>query len=130
MSTETESVWDRLKASRGPYPPQAFVFVQEGLRYTADRLHGDNDPCADRHVSGQQLSLGLRDYAIEQYGLLARTVLESWSVRRSEDFGRMVFAMVEAGLLRKTEEDSIEDFTGVFDFDESFGDELERCEAG
>ncbi len=128
MSTESDTVWQRLKASSVPYPPQAFVFVQEGLRCTADRLHGEG-ASGDRHVSGQQLSLGLKDYAVDQYGLLARTVLDSWGVRRTEDFGKIVFAMVEAGVLRKTDEDRAEDFIGVFEFDEAFGNELFRCAA-
>ena len=73
-----------------------------------------------RHVSGRQLCLGLRDYAIRRYGLLAKTVLNHWGVTRTEDFGRIVFALVEAGLLRKTDDDTLEDFQGVFDFEEEF----------
>ena len=53
--------------------------------------------------------------------MLAKTVLHSWGVRRTEDFGRIVFALVETGILRKSEEDSLGDFMGVFDFDEAFG---------
>ena len=64
--------------------------------------------------------MGLRDYAIEQYGLLARAVLASWGVHRTEDFGRMVFAMIEVGSMSKTPQDTPEDFRGVFDFAEAF----------
>ncbi len=53
--------------------------------------------------------LGLRDYAQQQFGLLAMTVLNSWNIRRTDDFGKIVFAMI-GGLLRKTEQDSIADF--------------------
>lgn len=66
--------------------------------------------------------MGLRDYAIRQYGLLARTVLTHWNVRRTEDFGRIVFAMVQAGELRKSDDDSPGDFREVYDFDEAFAD--------
>jgi uncharacterized repeat protein (TIGR04138 family) len=71
-------------------------------------------------VTGPQLCLGLRDFAIQKYGMLARTVLERWGIRKTDDFGRIVFAMIEAGLMRKSDEDSESDFQGVFDFDEGF----------
>lgn len=108
------------------YPPEAFQFVREGLEHTARLIHGElgEDDLAslpDRHVTGTQLCLGLRDYALEQYGRLALTVLRRWNIRRTEDFGHIVFAMVDAGLLRKTEEDTLEDFRDIFDFSEEFG---------
>lgn len=112
---------------RTRYPLEAFLFVQRGLDYTARRVHGEPGPHSrpgDRHVSGQVLCQGLRDYAIEQYGLLARTVLNHWRIYSTEDFGKIVFAMVEAGLLQKTPEDSIRDFDCVYDFDQAFPREL------
>lgn len=118
MSTD----WITLRNLDGPYPPAAYVFVQEGLRHTVDSLReceGDM-PDEGRHVSGQELCVGLRDYAIKQFGPLSRTVLRSWNVVRTEDFGRIVFGLVEAGCLRKTDEDTIEDFQGIYDFDEAF----------
>jgi uncharacterized repeat protein (TIGR04138 family) len=79
-------------------------------------------------VSGQQLCLGLRDFAVEQYGLLARAVLRSWGVTRCDDFGRIVFAMVEAGLMQKTQDDDLTDFEGVYDFAEAFAPKLQLSE--
>lgn len=107
--------------ARAAFPPEAYEFVRAGLEHTTRFVHGD-DPLepASRHVNGRQLCLGLRDYAVRQYGLLARIVLERWGVRRTEDFGRIVFDMVESGLLRKTEDDRYEDFADVYDFDEVF----------
>jgi len=69
-------------------------------------------------VSGQQLCLGLRDFAIKQYGLLAKTLLSRWNIKSTEDFGHIVYAMVDAGLMRKNDDDSLDDFRGVFDFDD------------
>lgn len=130
MNSEEKSLWDVIRERAGPYPPEAFLFVQEGLHETSELLFDRSGVMAEaagnRHVTGQQLCLGLRDHALRQYGLLARTVLEHWNIRRTEDFGRIVFALVDAGLLRKTERDSIEDFAGVYDFDEVFGRKLER----
>lgn len=116
--------WKLLQEASGPYPPEAFAFVQQGLRATIERLRANDDamPEDGRHVSGQELCHGLRNYAIDQYGMLAGVVLNHWNVRRTEDFGRIVFGMVEAKLLRKTDEDRFEDFQGVFDFREAFGE--------
>lgn len=110
-------------AGKTKYPVDAFEFVTKGLAYTVDRIHGKLDPKAplkNRHVSGAQLCMGLRDYAIEQYGMLAKLVLNRWRITRSEDFGQIVFAMIDAKLMSKTDEDSLHDFVDVFDFDEAF----------
>lgn len=112
-----------MRAKSGGYPPEAFQFVREGLAHTVKMVHGaDTDEGEDerRHVSGQQLCLGLKDHAIRQYGLLARTVLERWGIRATSDFGKIVFAMIDAGLMRKTDDDSLDDFGSVYDFDEAF----------
>lgn len=80
-----------------------------------------------RHVSGQELCLGLRSLAVEKYGLLARTVLRGWGVSTTEDFGKIVYAMVDTGLLRTSENDSLDDFRGVYEFEEAFDGLTDRC---
>ena len=106
------------------YPPEAFEFVREGLALTVQRVHpvstGEELPEGQRHVSGQDLARGLRDLAIRQYGILAGAVLAHWNIHTTMDFGKIVFAMVESGIMHKTPEDNIEDFRDVFDFDEAF----------
>jgi uncharacterized repeat protein (TIGR04138 family) len=105
----------------GTYPAAAFQFVQAGLNHTVMGIHGPkDDPKTNRHVSGQQLCEGLRDYALEQWGLLARTVLARWNITSTYDFGRIVFAMVDNGLMQKTDDDTIEDFRNVYDFRTAF----------
>ncbi len=122
--------WKKVLNAAGPYPMEAFDFVREGLTYTAQQAHR-NQPAmseADRHINGQQLCLGLRDFAIQQYGLMAAVVLGHWNVRRTEDFGRIVFAMINEGLMSKTPEDSMDDFRTVYDFEEAFSrDQLRAC---
>lgn len=126
-------------AQRTRYPLAAFVFVQRALDFTVCREHGElpddyfdrGDPDAGdqgRHISGRQLCYGLRDFAIQEYGLLARTVLRRWNIRCCEDFGQIVFAMVDAGLMHKTDGDTIADFQGVFDFAEAFAPEFSLVE--
>jgi uncharacterized repeat protein (TIGR04138 family) len=92
------------------YAREAYVFVSEALGYTVQKAGRKG------HVTGRELCEGLAEFALQQFGRLARTVLENWGVHRSEDVGEIVFNMVEAGLLRKTEEDRREDFAGVLDF--------------
>lgn len=133
MSDEPTINWDELLQRAGPYPIEAFQFVREGLAFTARQVHGQpSDPYEeDRHISPRQLCLGLRDYAIEKYGLLALTVFEHWHIHRTEDFGRIVFAMVDGGLMSKTDDDTIDDFHRVFDFRDVFTHErlLDRLHA-
>jgi len=112
------------------YPIDAFLFVQRGLDHTVKHIHGESKSqpqgeTGTRHVTGDQLCYGIRDYAIEQYGLLAKPVLKRWHINHCEDFGHIVFALVEAGLMHKTDENSIEDFVGVFDFDETFSSKMQ-----
>mgnify|MGYP000377393637 CR=1 FL=1 len=88
------------------------------IQNLVDKLGG---PAAlNRHVSGQQLCLGIRDMAMERYGLMASVVLNHWHIHGTEDFGRMVFALVESGHLQKRPEDSLDDFKKVFDFRTGF----------
>lgn len=111
-----------VAGATGRYPPEAFAFVRDGLAYTVERVHPNVEdlPERQRHVTGQDLSRGLRDYAIARHGLLARAVLNHWNISRTQDFGRIVFSMLEHGLLRKTAEDNIHDFDDVFDFADAF----------
>jgi uncharacterized repeat protein (TIGR04138 family) len=105
----------------GAYPPEAYDFVQQGLSYTVQHIHGRGPkPRASRHVTGQQLCEGIRIFALNQYGMLAGTVLRHWNITSTLDFGRIVFALIEAGHMQRTDEDTIEDFRNVFDFRTAF----------
>lgn len=75
----------------------------------------------NRHVSGRELCWALRDYAMQRWGLLARVVLESWGIRRTQDFGRIVFGYIDFDLMRKQDDDRIDDFDDVYTFDEALG---------
>jgi len=134
MSQHQQEVdWNEILGSV-PYPIEAFAFVREGLSFSVEQVHNDPDAMAeeDRHITGQQLCLGLRDLAISRWGLLAPIVLEHWHIRRTFDFGRIVFAMIDAGLMTKTASDTLDDFHAVFDFDEAFAREalLQRINTG
>ncbi len=105
----------------GAYPEDAYRFVQMGLSYTVQKIHGeDPDPEKSRHISGQELAEGIREFAIMQYGMMARTVLSRWNLTSTYDFGKIVFALVDNGYMSKTDEDSIDDFRNVYDFRTAF----------
>ena len=72
---------------------------------------------AERHLTGQQLCEAIRQYALEQYGYMAKCVLNSWGVYKTGDFGEIVFNLIRIGQMRKTKDDRREDFDDVFDFD-------------
>jgi uncharacterized repeat protein (TIGR04138 family) len=105
----------------GRYPSEAYSFLHEGLAKAVKAVHGEEGgPQGQHHVSGRQLCEALRDLAIERYGLLAKTVLRKWNIRQTVDFGHMVYLLIEHSYMRKTDEDSLEDFRDVFDFDKAF----------
>jgi uncharacterized repeat protein (TIGR04138 family) len=96
------------------YDVQAYLFVFEALEFTLKRAG------KHRHVTGRELLEGVRDFGVINFGRMGRIVFNQWGVTESTDFGRIVFALVDAGLMSKTETDTLEDFTGGFDFTEVF----------
>lgn len=109
----------RIVAQDPRYDEQAYVFIREALDFTIQRLskpvHGPG-----RHVSGQELLDGMREYALQEFGPMAHRVLAHWGVHRGEDIGEMVFNLVNIGILGKTERDQKSDFEGSYDFEEAF----------
>src|ERR1044071_5493353 len=97
----------------------AYFFLREALDHTQKMIVKENRGQL-RHITGQELLAGIRDYALTLYGPMVPTVFEEWGVRSCEDFGEIVFNMVEVGLLAKTEQDSRDDFKGGYTFDDAF----------
>ena len=101
------------------YHRDAYTFLREGLDFTQKLISKENRG-ATRHVTGQELLDGLRQYALQEFGPMAKTVLEEWGVTQCSDFGNLVFNMVEIGLLAKTDKDSHDDFQAGYDFTDAF----------
>jgi len=101
------------------YPEDAYLFLREGLDFTIKLLQKPPEG-PGRHVTGGELLDGLRQYALQEFGPLARRVLATWGIRHTEDFGNLVFNLVGKGVLGKTAEDRLEDFAGGYDFDDAF----------
>ena len=103
------------------YPLAAYEFLFCALDFTMEEL--DRRNLADeesRHISGPELLRGIQRYAIQQYGYLTRFVFNRWGIRTTDDFGELVFNLVENNLLKKRPEDCREDFHDVYEFTEAF----------
>ncbi len=101
---------------------KAYDFVRLGLDHTVKELRKKDSARAEksRHVTGPELLEGLRAYALDQFGPLAKTVLNTWGVRRCRDFGDIVFNLIEYNVFSKTDNDRREDFSDIFDFEDAF----------
>jgi len=101
------------------YTREAYTFVREALDFTQKLIVKVNRGQV-RHVSGQELLDGIRQFALQQFGPMVVTVLAEWGIRNCRDFGEIVFNMVETGLLAKTDRDSRDDFQNGYDFTDAF----------
>src|SRR3954452_13715414 len=92
----------------GRYAYEAYAFLFQSLGHT-QRLLGREVPAtgevaeARHHVTRPELLMGVRSLALQEFGLMARVVFRMWGVNKTEDFGSMVFNLVEAQLMTKTD---------------------------
>jgi uncharacterized repeat protein (TIGR04138 family) len=101
---------------------KAYTFVRHALDQTVKDLKRKSPERTGKsqHVTGAELLLGIRTYALDQYGPLTKTVLNLWGITRCSDFGDIVFNLIEYNVFSKTENDRREDFSDLYDFDEAF----------
>ena len=109
-----DQVLDRIRNRSEPFDERAYLFVLAAVQFLQTRLP------VRRHVTGVELAWACRDFALEQFGLLAPEVLAYWGVRQSGDFGRIVYALVDIGLLITRPGDREEDFDDVYQFTAAF----------
>ena len=109
-----DGVMDRIRVREPRFHEHAYLFVLSALEYCQSKLP------ERRHLSGRELVEGCRGLAIDRYGLLARTVLDFWGVTTTSDFGDIVFALVDLGLLQAQAADTRDEFVDVFDFERAF----------
>jgi len=101
------------------YQRDGYIFLRDALDFTTKQQKKVKGVSV-RHVSGPELLDGVRQYALKEFGPMVMTVFDSWGIRCSEDIGHMVFNLIGAGVFAKTEQDSIQDFKNVYDFEEAF----------
>ncbi len=109
-----DDVLDRLRERYPRYRETAYLFILAALHHVLEQLPHP------RHISGPELADGVRELAIHRFGPMARTVLQHWGIERTDDMGEIVFALVEAGILLKQDEDSPSDFEALYDFEDVF----------
>jgi uncharacterized repeat protein (TIGR04138 family) len=114
-----EAALDKMIQSDQRYKRNAYLFIREALDFT-QKVVEKKTKDEVRHVSGQELLAGIRRYALERFGPMTQMVFNEWGIRTCEDFGELVFTMVENNLLAKTTQDSREDFKNGYDFFEAF----------
>ncbi|MCX5752830.1 MAG: hypothetical protein NTW97_04180 [Candidatus Krumholzibacteria bacterium] len=114
LHKEVRGKIETIRSRDGRYHADAYLFVIDTVEAVLLEI------ARMRHISGSELCGGLRALATTRFGPMAKEVLNFWGVRSTEDFGNIVFNLVDAGLLLKTEHDRIEDFIDVYDFGEVF----------
>tara|TARA_B110000305_G_C19023703_1_gene440549 strand:- start:219 stop:632 length:414 start_codon:yes stop_codon:yes gene_type:complete len=102
------------------YEKGAYFFMRQALDHTLIDLKKSQLAKKSNHVSGGELIGGIRDFALSQYGPMTYTLLTHWGLRKTDDFGNIVFNLVDYGVLGKTENDSPKDFKGGYTFEEAF----------
>ena len=111
----------RLRPSRLKFHPDAYRFVFEALQHVQENqkkpVRDADDDSA--HISGPELLDGVRELGLKKFGMLSKSVFEHWGVKATDDFGRIVFELIECGEMRKTERDQLVDFFGVYDFNQA-----------
>ena len=110
---------DSIVASDPRYHRDAYVFLRDSLDFTTKQQKKIKGATV-RHVSGPELLEGVRQYALKEFGPMVMTVFDNWGIHSCEDIGNMVFNLIDAGIFGKTQEDSIEDFKNVYEFEEAF----------
>jgi uncharacterized repeat protein (TIGR04138 family) len=99
-----------------PYEAEAYTFVLGAVDHCQKVMK------EKRHISGRELLLGIRDYGIREYGPMTKEVFDHWGIRKTDDFGAIVFKLIDVGLLARSDTDSINDFKDVYDFKDAFKD--------
>jgi uncharacterized repeat protein (TIGR04138 family) len=117
-----DDVLNKMVEEHPRYHRDAYLFLREALDFTQKTIGKakKSKGCDSTHITGQELLNGIREYALALYGPMTITVLEEWGITSCEDFGNMVFLMIENNLLRKTDQDRPEDFKNGYSFDEAF----------
>jgi uncharacterized repeat protein (TIGR04138 family) len=111
-----DDVMGRIRARGGRYNERAYLFLLGTIEFLQSRLE------VRRHVTAAELAWACRDFALQQYGLLAPVVLAHWGISRTEDLGRIVYTLVEVGLLVTQPGDHESDFNAVYEFTDAFGE--------
>ncbi|QEG20843.1 Minf_1886 family protein [Mariniblastus fucicola] len=135
MADETFAL-HQLVARDRRYPIEAYFFVRDALSYAADSMELSNqyrhetevyESAEEHHLTGQQLCEAIREFALNQFGLMARIVLKNWGIVSTSCFGDIVYNMIEIGLMKKSDQDRRSHFNDVYEFEPAFDEQFEIC---
>lgn len=107
MAHSFEETVSKLVSRYDDYAPDAYDFLRQALDHSAQQFRQNSK---SSHLTAEELYLGVCSLALEEYGPLAKSVLEYWGITCSEDVGEIVFRLVEAGVFGKQEDDNISQF--------------------
>ena len=110
---------------RRTYHANAYQFVFSALRHAQENLGRDRSNENTGHVSANELLKGVQELALQHFGLMTVSVFADWGITATEDFGKIVFELIAAGEMRRTDDDHMEDFVDVYDFQKAFVDDYE-----
>ncbi len=140
MSEDTCSLYD-LVATDPRYPLEAYMFVREALSFASDSLELGSLATAEchlnseqlqqarreRHLTGQELCEAIRMYALNQFGYMAKVVLQNWRITDTGCFGDIVYNMIDIGIMKKSSRDRRSHFDDIYNFDTAFDSEFKIC---
>jgi uncharacterized repeat protein (TIGR04138 family) len=119
QEVQFEEAIEQIIARDARYQRDAYLFLRDALDFTQKQI-AKGGKGQVRHVTGQELVGGIREFALQQFGPMTLTVFGEWGLRSTADFGQIVFNMVDIGLLAKTDKDTPADFAAIYDFEEVF----------
>ncbi|MGB8354184.1 MAG: Minf_1886 family protein [Chthoniobacteraceae bacterium] len=112
---------ESILATDTRYDSEAYAFVRDALDFTIKlRKKGNKEELVSRHISGQELLDGVRQYALKEFGPMVPTVFGYWGIQCCEDIGHIVFNLIKKEIFGKSDRDTLEDFKNGFDFHEAF----------
>ena len=108
------------------YRLHAYQFVRDSLAFAQEAIPNDNpEPEEEPHLTGQQLCEAIRLFAIDQFGYMSKTVLNSWGIHGTVDFGEIVYNLIDIGMMKKSETDQREHFADVYSFEKAFVEDFQ-----
>ena len=119
QNLDFDEVLDEVIRKDTRYHRDAYHFIREALDHT-QRAVSKASKGEMRHVSGQEILKGIRDFAVKTYGPMTMTRFEEWGISKCEDFGNIVYNLIDSKVLAKNETDSIDDFAAIYTFEEAF----------
>lgn len=120
MNQEFYNIINEICEQDPRYSLGSYEFVMEALSFSQKKLG------LPKHVTGQELLGGIKELLLNKFGPMTLTVLRHWGVCSTEDFGNIVFNLVDNQILSKTEDDKIDHFKDGYDFEEVFNKGYKR----